>query len=207
MKITTRLAVIAVIALGCVAPVRAQESNKRAEEFLKKMQDTADELRSVTDQLSKTMTSMRTLSTAKGDNLKDAFGDFDKAISNLDARTQDVRKRTTEMRAKGKDYFAAWQKEAAAIQNPELRKASENRRVAMMAAQEALTKNMTDGRSLIVTLMGDLQDLRTFIGSDLTESAVASAQDLFVTTQAHAKEVETAVAGVQKQLGAILSRK
>jgi len=59
MKITTRLAVIAVIALGCVAPVRAQESNKRAEEFLKKMQDTADELKSTSDQLTKTMAALR----------------------------------------------------------------------------------------------------------------------------------------------------
>ena len=207
MRITTRLAVIAVIALGCFAPVRAQESFKRGEDFLKKMQDTADELRSVTDQLSKTMTSMRTLSTAKGDNLKDAFGDFDKAFSNLQAKTEDVRKRATEMRAKGKDYFAAWQKEAAAIQNPELRKASESRREAMMAAHDSLTRSMTEGRGLLVSLMGDLQDLRNFIGSDLTESAVASAQELFASTQANAKRAETAVAGVQKQLGAILSRK
>jgi hypothetical protein len=41
----------------------------------------------------------------------------------------------------------------------------------------------------------------------LTESAVTSAQDLFATTQADAKRVEASVAGVQKQLGAILSRK
>jgi len=207
MKTATRMAVIAAFALICQAPARAQESFKRGEDFLKKMQDTADDLKSMSDHLTKTMNSLRSLSTAKGDNLKDAFGDFDKAISNLEAKTDNVRKRATEMRAKGKDYFAAWQKEAAAIQNPELRKASESRREAMLAANDNLTRSMTEGRGLIVTLMGDLQDLRNFIGSDLTESAVTSAQDLFATTQADAKRVEASVAGVQKQLGAILSRK
>lgn len=207
MKIATVLAAAAAVLLVCHAPARAQESFKRGEDFLKKMQDTADELKSVSNELNKTMTSLRALSTSKGDNLKDAFGDFDKAMSNLRAKTEDVRKRATEMRAKGKDYFTAWQKEAAAIQNPELRKASESRRTAMMAAHDSLTKSMTEGRGLIVTLMGNLQDLRNFIGSDLTESAVASAQELFAGTQADAKRVETAIAGVQKQLGAILSRK
>jgi len=96
---------------------------------------------------------------------------------------------------------------SAAIQNPELRKASESRREAMMAAHDSLTRSMTEGRGMLVSLMGDLQDLRNFIGSDLTESAVASAQELFTSTQANAKRAETAVAGVQKQLGAILSRK
>jgi hypothetical protein len=77
----------------------------------------------------------------------------------------------------------------------------------MMAAHDSLTRSMTEGRGLLVSLMGDLQDLRNFIGSDLTESAVASAQELFASTQANAKRAETAVAGVQKQLAAILSRK
>ena len=207
MKTATCFVVIAAFALICQAPGRAQESFKRGEDFLKKMQDTADDLKSMSDHLTKTMNSLRSLSTAKGDNLKDTFGDFDKAISNLEAKTDNVRKRATEMRAKGKDYFAAWQKEAAAIQNPELRKASESRRTEMLAANDSLTRSMTEGRGLIVTLMGDLQDLRNFIGSDLTESAVASAQDLVATTQADAKRVEASVAGVQRQLGAILSRK
>ncbi|HEX5071539.1 MAG TPA: DUF2959 family protein [Vicinamibacterales bacterium] len=207
MRTVSRLAIIAVLALVAQTPARAQESFKRAEAFLEKMQDTADELKSVSDHLNKTMTSLRALASARGDNLKDAFGDFDKAISNLDAKTQDVRKRATEMRAKGKDYFVAWQKEAAAIQNPDLRKASESRRTALMTAHDGLTKTMTEGRGLLVTLMGDLQDLRNFVGSDLTESAIASAQGLFGTAQDHAKQVETAIAGVQKQLAAILSRK
>jgi len=207
MRIARSLAVIAVCAVICQVPARAQDSFKRGEDFLKKMQDTADELKSVSDHLTKTTNALRSLSTAKGDGLKDAFGDFDKAVSNLEAKTENVRKRATEMRAKGKDYFAAWEKEAAAIQNPELRKASENRRVAMMSAHESVTRTMTEGRAQIVTLMGDLQDLRSYLGSDLTESAVASAQDLIATTQADAKRVETAVAGLQKQLGAILARK
>src|SRR5689334_25227433 len=112
MKTAACFVVIAAFALICQAPARGQESFKRGEEFLKKMQDTADELKSVSDHLAKTMNSLRSLSTAKGDGLKDAFGDFDKAISNLEAKTDNVRKRATEMRAKGKDYFAAWQKEA-----------------------------------------------------------------------------------------------
>jgi DUF2959 family protein len=207
MKIAGCLAVIAVVALVCQSPARAQESFKRGEDFLKKMQDTADELKSLSDQLTKTMTSLRSLSTAKGGDLKDSFSNFDKAISNLEAKADNVRKRATDMRAKGKDYFAAWQKEAAAIQNPELRKASESRRTSMMAAQDGLTKTMTEGRGLVVTLLGDLQDLRSFIGADLTESSVASAQELFASTQADAKRVETAVAGIQKQLSTILARK
>jgi hypothetical protein len=207
MRIARSLAVIVAFALMCQAPAGAQESLKRAEDFLKKMQDTADELKSVSDNLAKSMGSLQKLSTAKGDSLKDAFGDFDKAFSNLQAKTEDVRKRATEMRAKGKDYFVAWQKEAAAIQNPELRKASESRRTAMLAANEALTRSMTEGRGLLVTLMGDLQDLRNYLGSDLTESAVASAQPLVVSAQDNSKRVEASIAGVQKQLGAILSRK
>lgn len=207
MRIATCLALVAAVAVIGQAPARAQESQKRAEDFLKKMQDTADELKSVSDNLTKTMASLKSLSTAKGDKLKDSFGDFDKAFSNLQAKSEDVRKRATDMRAKGKDYFVAWQKEAAAIQNPDLRKASESRRTAMMAANDGLTKTMTEGRGQLVALMADLQDLRNYLGSDLTETAVASAQELFVTADAQANRVETAIAGIQKQLGAILSRK
>jgi hypothetical protein len=207
MTLSKGIVVIVVCALLGPALAGAQESFKRAEDFRKKMQDTSDELKSESEQLSKTMATLRSASTAKGDGLRDAFGDFDKAVGNLESKTENVRKRATEMRAKGKDYFAAWQKEAAAIQDPALRKASEDRRVAMMAAHDSLTKSMTEGRGLLVALMGDLTDLRNFLGSDLTESGVASAQGLITSAQAEAKTVETAMAGVQKQLGAILARK
>jgi hypothetical protein len=200
------VAIVACVLLGSVL-AGAQESFKRAEDFLKKMQDTSGEIKGASEQLTKTMASLQAVSVAKGPVLRTAFGEFDKAVSSLESKTESVRKRATEMRAKGKDYFIAWQKEAAAIQNAELRKASEDRRVAMMTAHDGLTKTMTDGRGLLVTLMGDLQDLRNYLGTDLTESAVVSAQGLITTAQADAKKVEIAVAGVQKQLGAILARK
>src|SRR4051812_45891937 len=102
-------------ALGAQRPVAAQESFKRAEDFLKKMQDTANEIKGASEQLTKTMAALRSVSTAKGDGLRSAFSDFDKALSSFEAKTENVRKRATEMRAKGKDYFVAWQKEAAAL--------------------------------------------------------------------------------------------
>ena len=105
------------------------------------------------------------------------------------------------MNAEAQRHFTAWKANAAAITDPELRKKSEQRLADAQARFQKVEAAGKDARLSFDTLMGDLKNQTTFLGSDLNASAITALKPDAAKFNTRAKSVFQKIDGVNKMFG------
>jgi DNA repair exonuclease SbcCD ATPase subunit len=169
--ITSNLMFAAVLAIltGC-----ASKGYEKANVTGTALQAAAEKINQGNAQLTRVMAALNNLVERPQPDLRPQFDKFSADLNDLQSLAQDVNDKATDMQAKGQGYFADWNQQLAAIQNEDIRAHSEERKKEVQAKFQTINGSYQDAKTLFTPFMSDLQDIKTYLSSDLTAGGIDS---------------------------------
>ena len=122
-------------------------------------------------QVDEMLASLDSLVRAEGD-MKPAFKKFSDTIGDTEKVAGQARKSAQSIRDQEAEYFAAWQQEAAAITNPELKAATQARQAEVKNTLGELSAAGKKAGDAYDPFIKDMKDIRTYLSNDLTQGGV-----------------------------------
>jgi len=129
------------------------------------------------DLIDESLRDLDDLVTNPNPDLRKQFRKFNRAVNELGDSASDVASKAGEMKSKGGDYFAGWDKESAQIQNEDIRNRSETRRNEVAAHFERISRQYDETGTVFRPFMSDLRDVQKFLSTDLTAGGLAAIKD------------------------------
>ena len=188
------LVIVVAVLVGWAGSAWAQDEGvKQVQQLVKKANSTVGAINETKLQLQKTMAAYDSVLAPDTKDRRDAYNKLQKEMTNTEKKRAQIAQRSTEMNAQADTVFKDWEGSTAAIQNPDLRKRSEDR---LGQAKERFGQIRTTGQDaseLYGPFMKSLQDQVTFLGNDLNPSAVASLAPDAAKLKAQADELYAAI--------------
>ena len=147
---------------------------KETDKFVKAGVSTSQALTNGKTQLQKTLDSYNALVTQPS---KDMKGDYKKLIKSSDSmndKVAEAREKVEAMQKTGDTYFSGRAESIKGIQDPELQKQAQQRLAANQQEFGGVLASLRDAGGAMEPLRKQLADQITFLGSDLTPSAMTS---------------------------------
>ena len=167
-----------VMSMSVVALPSAQRSQtegiKEAEKFVNAGADTANAVGKAKLQVQNTLTAYNALVTQPSTNMK---GDYKKLLNNAKDMAQKVdgaRERVTKMEAAGDTYFMGRAATIKEIQDTELLQKGQQRLDENKQEYARVIASLREAGESLQTMRKDLDNHITYLGSDLTPSAMTS---------------------------------
>ena len=140
-----------------------------------------DDLRESARELStKIQSSVATLSdvvaSAESDP-KPAFKRYKQELSAAESARGDCEDTFASIVEECEAYFAQWEAEMATVTDADLKEKADARRKKLEQAIARVKKSMETARTELDTFMTSLQDMKTFLGNDLSPAAIKSVDD------------------------------
>jgi chromosome segregation ATPase len=203
-KIMTVLAIAAVLITAVTATGLADQPKtaKAYENLRKQMEGVSKNTSKYNASLKKTMQSLSKVTTADPKNLGKSVKSFQKEVDGLNKDLKNATDGIKSLREKRSQYLADWDRSIQSISDPDLKKASEERKKAVTDNHEKLTKQATELREKIDGFMKELADLQTFLGSDPTTGAVSAAKPKIDKVLSDGNSLETSIQEVTSKLNA-----
>jgi hypothetical protein len=168
------VAVLAALILSATVAAQSNEGVKQTERLVKASGNTVKAIADTKLQLTKTMEVYNALMADDAKDRKKLYSSLQKEMAASDKRRAAIGDEAAKMRAEAKALFDQWAASTAAIDDPDLRKRSEERLGATKASYAEIEAVGQKAAELYGPFMKDLQDQVTFLGHDLNPSAVAS---------------------------------
>jgi chromosome segregation ATPase len=189
--------------LGALAagPALGQSGQEQTQKLVKSVESTVKSIGDTRQQLEKTVAGYNSIMEQTAKDTKDAYKGLNKDITESEKKVGDARLKVDEMNAEAQRHFTAWRESAAAISDPALRKKSEQRLVDAQARFQKIEAAGKDAGQSFDTLMKDLKNQATFLGSDLNASAISALKPDAAKFNTRAKTVFQKIDGVNKMFG------
>src|SRR5215813_2322047 len=134
MKFTHLIRNVVLVSLGVTAffvggPNASAAGYKLADKVGKGIAEFRDEIVDVKKAVDATMASLDKIVAQASTDPRKAFKEFDKNVPKIDSAAEKAKKRSADMREKGKTYFEAWEKDMANVNDPNIRKLAEDRKM------------------------------------------------------------------------------
>ena len=168
------LVAVPLMALAAMATGQSNEGVKQVERLVKASGNTVKAIADTKLQLRKTMDVYNALMADDAKDRRKLYKSLQKEMDNTEKRRAKIGDEATKMKTEADTLFAQWAQSAAAIDNADLRKRSEERLSATKASYAEIETVGQKATDLYGPFMKDLQDQVTFLGHDLNPSAVAS---------------------------------
>ena len=179
-------------------PALGQSGQEQTQKLVKSVDSTVKSIGDTRQQLEKTVAGYNSIMEQTAKDPKDAYKDLGKDITESEKKVGDARLKVDEMNAEAQRHFTAWKVNAAAITDPELRKKSEQRLADAQARFQKIEAAGKDAGQSFDTLMKDLKNQATFLGSDLNASAISALKPDAAKFNTRAKTVFQKIDGVNK---------
>jgi len=164
-----------------------------------------DEIVNVKKEVDATVAALDKVVTTATTDPRKAFKEFDKAVPRIDDAAKKAKKRAEDIKARGQDYFKQWEKELAAVNNPEIRQLAEERKTKLQATFGSIKTFMEPARDQFNTWLADLKDLQKYLSNDLTIGGVDAAKDLIGKTNTEGQGVQQSMDKVIAELNTIVA--
>ena len=164
-----------------------------------------DEIVNIKKQVDAAMAALDKVVTTAATDPRKAFNEFDKSVPRVDDAAKKAKKRAEDMKARGQAYFKDWEKELAALNNPEIRKLAEERKAKLQATFDSIRGFMQPVRDEFNTWQSDLKDLQTYLRNDLTIAGVDAAKELIGKTKTGGQSVQQNLDKVIAELNTIVA--
>jgi hypothetical protein len=185
---------IAVIIFGTATVGFAQDEGvKQIQELIKKANAGVESINDTKAQLQKTMDAYNTVLAPDVKDRRDAYKKLQKEVNESEKKRAVVATRNGEMNVEAGKLFKTWEGSTAAIQDPELRKRSQDRLAQAKKRYSDIQANGQGAARLYTPFMKALQDQVTYLGHDLNAGAVASLKPEADKLNAQAKELYSAI--------------
>jgi hypothetical protein len=200
-------AVLAVLALAATTAAQSDEGVKQVERLVKASGNTVEAIGETKVQLMKTMDVYNALMADDAKDHKKLYKSLQKEMDNTEKRRLKIAEEAAKMNAEADALFAQWGESAAAIENPDLRKRSEERLEATKASYAEIEAVGQKAADLYPPFMKDLQDQITYLGHDLNAAAVASlkpeAGKLNEKAKTLTRSLDDTIATANQKIGAL----
>ncbi len=195
-------------ALTLATTVSAQDEGvKQVERLVKASGNTVKAIGDTKLQLMKTMDVYNALMADDAEDRKKLYKNLQKEMENTEKRRAKISEEAAKMNAEADTLFKEWADSAAAIENPDLRKKSDDRLAATKASYAEIGTVGQKAGDLYGPFMKALQDQVTFLGHDLNPSAVADLKPEAEKINEKAKEllgsIDDTIATANKNIGAL----
>ena len=168
------LAALAALGLATLATAQSNEGVKQVERLVKASGNTVKAIAETKVQLMKTIDVYNALMADDAQDRKKLYKNLQKEMDNTEKRRLKIDEEAAKMKTEADTLFTQWAESAAAIENPDLRKRSEERLEATKASYAEIEAVGQQAAGLYPPFMKDLQDQVTYLGHDLNAEAVAS---------------------------------
>lgn len=165
---TSAVALAAVLA-GC-----ASANYKKGDSAASSLTSAANAITVGQAKIETALTNLNDLVNNPQGDLVAGFNKFNAAVKSLQATSQDVSRRVTEMRKTGNDYFQQWDQQLATIQNEDIKNRSAARKDEMEKKFADVKRSYTEVHLAFEPFLRDLKDIQTALGTDLTSGGVAA---------------------------------
>ena len=177
--------------MGC-----SSAGHSRSTEATESMTNLRDEIGKGQKQIDATVASLRELGQSGGSDLRPKFDKFSADLTALDAQEAYVKKIAADMKAKGQEYFQAWEQEKQKASSPEIQKRIESRRSELSALYKTIQDSLQTAKAGYVPFAASLRDIRTLLNNDLNASGVAASKDLIEKATKEGAEVNKQLVGL-----------
>jgi hypothetical protein len=173
--------VIGVLSISVVAAAQTQtpersrtQGLKETEQFVKAGGDMSAEVTDAKMQVQKTLDSYNALVTQPSKNMKGDYKKLLKAMDSMNSKVDEARAKIDSMEKMGDTYFSGRADTIANIQDASLQKQAKDRLSASQKEFGAVLQSLRDGGKALEPFKKQLADQITYLGSDLTPSAMTS---------------------------------
>lgn len=149
-----------------------------------------DEIVDVKKEVDATLASLDKIVAQATVDPRKAFKEFDKNVPRIDSAATKAKKRATEMKGRGKEYFDKWEKELASVNDPDIRKLAEERKVKLQAVFANIKNSMEPVRDEFNAWLASLKDLQKYLANDLTVGGIDAAKDLIAKSKSEGRAVQ-----------------
>jgi hypothetical protein len=165
----TSLIVIVLIVAGC-----ASTGMQRSEKATTTMQKVDDDIKLIVVQLDATGASLAELMEPGQSDVKKAFELYSTDVTKIEKMEKDFAKHAKEMKTRGANYFAEWQKKGDQYENPEIRALSEQRQRELGKIYGKIAENSIGMDEAFKAYVSDVKEIQMFLSNDLTSKGVES---------------------------------
>jgi SMC interacting uncharacterized protein involved in chromosome segregation len=201
------LVALPLMALAAMATGQSNEGVKQVERLVKASGNTVKAIADTKLQLRKTMDVYNALMADDAKDRRKLYKSLQKEMDNTEKRRAKIGDEAAKMKTEADTLFAQWAHSAAAIDNADLRKRSEERLSATKASYAEIETVGQKATDLYGPFMKDLQDQVTFLGHDLNPSAVASlkpeAAKLNEKAETLVKSIDDTIATTNEKIAAL----
>jgi chromosome segregation ATPase len=178
----------------------AADTFKQSAELKGRTSKTTRDIDKYVSQLDKAEQVLSAVGQAEGKEVKKRYESFSREVKELEEAQKHATSDIDEMKATGAEYFSSWDAAITQMSNPDLKQSSAERRSKVMKDHQELAATLSSLGSQLQPFMSNLQDLKSFLGADLSPANVAKAGDMIQKSQADAQALKGTIAGVQKTL-------
>lgn len=155
------------------------------------LRDVESLLQDADRQFGKLGNTLKDLRAAPVDDLRKAFDGFDGAATRTQGLAAKIRDEAEAMKKAGLSYFERWEKDAAALRDPELKALSTGRQNALRQDFKRVLAAMDSLDKAYGPFETSLRDLQAFLGNDLTRAGSELGQPYLQKAQAEAASVRS----------------
>lgn len=164
-----------------------------------------DEIVTIKKDVDITLAALDKVVTTAVTDPRSAFKDFDKAVPRIEDSAKKAKKRAEDIKARGRAYFQAWEKELGTVNNAEIRKLAEERKAKLQATFDGIRTSMEPVRDQFNTWLADLKDLQKYLSNDLTIGGIDAAKELIGKAKTEGHGVQQSMDKVIGELNTIVA--
>jgi uncharacterized protein YoxC len=183
----------------------SEKAFRGSDQLRKREERAAQDIDKYVTQLDRTARAIKRLGRADGDDLRKRYKAFSEEVERLEEAQKRAVSSVDKMKAAGVEYFSSWEKANGSISDPELREEAARRHSTMMRKHIDLAQAIGDIGIEIQPFMSRLQDLRAFLGADLSQRTVRMAGERIQECQSDAQALRSNIGEVQATLKRFLS--
>lgn len=164
-----------------------------------------DEIVTIKKDVDITLAALDKVVTTAVTDPRSAFKDFDKAVPRIEDSAKKAKKRAEDIKARGRAYFQAWEKELGTVNNAEIRKLAEERKAKLQVTFDGIRTSMEPVRDQFNTWLADLKDLQKYLSNDLTIGGIDAAKELIGKAKTEGHGVQQSMDKVIGELNTIVA--
>jgi ribonuclease HI len=164
---------IATIAILLISTASCSTTGmKRSERTTTTMETMDNDIKIVIAQLDITGASLEALMRPNQQDVKKTYDVFEENVSKMESKEKDFIKHADEMKKRGKEYFAEWEKDKNQYENAEIQQLSEQRRDELGAVYGRIAESSVGVKEAYKVYLSDIKELQRYLSNDLTSKGV-----------------------------------
>ncbi len=130
------------------------------------------DIKIVIGDLDATGASLEALMRPNQQEIKKTYESFKENVTKIEKKESDFIKHSEEMKKRGKEYFAEWEKEGNTYKNAQIQELSQQRRDELGIIYGQIAQNSVGVTEAFKTYLSDMREIQIYLSNDLTSKGV-----------------------------------